>query len=71
MGFFKEFFECSSFARSLNATFLILIPKKGGVEDLKDFRPIGLIGGLYKLLAKVLANRLKHSFKAHQGAKYS
>ncbi|RVW17395.1 Transposon TX1 uncharacterized 149 kDa protein [Vitis vinifera] len=37
----------------------VLIPKKGGVEDLKDFRPISLVGGLYKWLTKVLANRLK------------
>lgn len=44
--------------KNLNATFLVLIPKKGGVEDLKDFRPISLVGELYKLLAKVLA-RLK------------
>ena len=37
----------------------MLIPKKGGAEDLKDFRPISLVGGLYKWLAKVLANRIK------------
>ena len=44
--------------KNLNATFLVLIPKKGGVEVLKDFRPISLVGELYKLLARVLA-RLK------------
>ncbi|RVW34357.1 Transposon TX1 uncharacterized 149 kDa protein [Vitis vinifera] len=56
---FKEFHEHNSFVKSLNNTFLVLIPKKSGVEDLGDFRPISLLGGLYKLLAKVLANRLK------------
>ena len=59
MGFFREFHYHNCFVRSLNATFLILIPKKGGVEDLRDFRSISLVGGLYKWLAKVLANRLK------------
>lgn len=39
--------------------FLVLIPKKGGVEYLRDFRLISLLGGLHKLLTKVLANRLK------------
>ena len=56
---FKEFYEQRSFAKSLNNTFLILIPKKGGAKDLGDYRSISLLGGLYKLLAKVLANRLK------------
>ena len=45
--------------KSMNATFLVLVPKKGGAENLKDYRPISLVGGLYKWLAKVLANRLK------------
>ena len=38
---------------------MVLIPKKIGAEDLKDFRLICLVGSLYKLLTKVLANRLK------------
>lgn len=38
----------------------MLILKKGGVEVLKDFKPINLIGGLYKLLARVLANKLQN-----------
>ena len=59
MGFFREFYKHKKFVRNLNTTFVVLIPKKGDVEDLKDFRPISLVGGLYKLLAKVLANRLK------------
>ena len=59
MVFFRDFHEWCRFVRSLNATFLVLVPNKGGVEDLKDFRPINLMGSLYKLLAKVLANRLK------------
>ena len=59
MGFFKEFHENNMFVRSLNSTFLVLVPKNENVADIKDFRPISLVGGLYKNLAKVLANRLK------------
>ncbi|RVW72789.1 hypothetical protein CK203_049221 [Vitis vinifera] len=46
MNLFRQFHETGRFVRSLNATFLVLIPKKGGAEDLKDFRPISLVGGL-------------------------
>ena len=59
MEFFKEFYEKKKFVKSLNATFLVLIPKKGNIEDVKDYRPISLLGSLYKILAKVLANRLR------------
>ena len=59
MDMFHEFFVTGTFTKSINTTFLVLIPKKEGVEDLKDFRPISLLGSLYKILAKVLANRLK------------
>ena len=59
MGFFREFFEHSQFVKSLNATFLVLIPKGSSVEDLKDLKHISLMGSLYKILSKVLANRIK------------
>ena len=59
LGFFKEFHEHNRFVKFLNATFLVLIPKKQNVEDFKDLRPISLVGGLYKILTKVLANKIK------------
>ena len=52
MQLFKEFHLQNSMTRSLNATFLVLLPKKGGARDMKDFRPINLLGSLYKLLQK-------------------
>jgi len=47
------------FEKSFNATFIALIPKKYGAEELKDFRPISLIGGVYKIIAKLLTERMK------------
>ncbi|RVX17539.1 hypothetical protein CK203_003885 [Vitis vinifera] len=36
---FKEFYEHGSFAKCLNTTFLVLIPKKGGAKDLGISNP--------------------------------
>lgn len=59
-GLSNELFYQGTFSRTLNVTFLVLILKKKiRIEDLKDFRLINLVGGLYKLLVKVLANMLK------------
>uniref|UniRef100_A0A2N9HPF7 Endonuclease/exonuclease/phosphatase domain-containing protein n=1 Tax=Fagus sylvatica TaxID=28930 RepID=A0A2N9HPF7_FAGSY len=58
MGFFDEVYHYCKFERSLNASFIALIPKKQNASNIRDFRPISLIGSVYKLLAKVLANRL-------------
>ena len=59
MDFFDYFHRHSVFERSMNASFLTLIPKKCNTVNIKDFRPISLVGSVYKLLSKVLANRLR------------
>ena len=56
---FEEFYQHSKFEKSLNATFIALIPKKNGASNIRDFRPISLVGSVYKILAKALANCLK------------
>ena len=68
MSFFREFYEHGNFVKTLNATFLVLIPKNTGAEDIRDFRPISLMGGLYKWMAKVLVNRLRKVVSKAQGA---
>ena len=59
MGFFAAFHNKGVFEKSLNATFITLIPKLASADDIKFFRPISLVGSVYKILAKVLASRLR------------
>ena len=40
------FFLSGKFVKSLNSTFIVMVPKKEGIEDFKDFRPISLVGSL-------------------------
>ncbi|GJW12096.1 RNA-directed DNA polymerase, eukaryota [Tanacetum coccineum] len=43
----------------INSSFIALIPKKHDAKFVKDYRPISLIGCFYKIVSKILANRLK------------
>uniref|UniRef100_A0A2N9G0Y7 Uncharacterized protein n=1 Tax=Fagus sylvatica TaxID=28930 RepID=A0A2N9G0Y7_FAGSY len=52
MGFFEEVYEHGTFSYSLNVTFVTLIPKKWNALNIRDFRPISLVGSVYKILAK-------------------
>ena len=47
---------------ALNATFLTLIPKCEGANNPDKFRPISLCNVIYKIITKVIANRLKPIF---------
>lgn len=44
----------------LNETFLVPIPKKKQPEKVQEFWPISLYNSTYKIISKVLANRLKN-----------
>jgi hypothetical protein len=54
-----QFLNSGTLKASINKTFIALIPKKPSPENVMDFRPIGLCNVIYKLISKVLANRLK------------
>lgn len=44
---------------SFNSTFIALIPKKSNVESISNFRLTNFCNVLYKLIFKVITNRLK------------
>jgi hypothetical protein len=43
----------------INSTFISLIPKLYEPQSFDDFRPISLCKCLYKIVAKIIARRLK------------
>jgi hypothetical protein len=59
MKVFSDFHARGKFEKSLNASFISLILKIPSAIDLKNFRPISLVGGIYKIIAKTLANMLR------------
>ena len=41
------------------STFISLILKTHGAKEIKDFHPISRVGGVYKIISKVLANKMR------------
>lgn len=55
----KDFFETASIPSSVNVTHIALIPKIQNPEEVGQFRPISCCNYAYKIISKVLANRMK------------
>ena len=57
-GFVSSFFETGKMPLGSNSAFITLLPKVSNPIHIHDFRPISLIGIHYKIVAKILENRL-------------
>ena len=55
----RDFAINGHWPRGTNASFLCLIPKVENPQQLGEFRPISLVGCMYKIISKALSLRLK------------
>ncbi|KAL0455418.1 UNVERIFIED_CONTAM: hypothetical protein Slati_0881000 [Sesamum latifolium] len=53
-----DFFHNGKLLRQVNATLLVLIPKVQAPSHVSDFRPISCCNVLYKVITKIIAQRL-------------
>lgn len=55
----KSFLDTGELPNGINRTLVCLIPKVKQPQHMKDLRPISLCNVLFRILSKVMANRLK------------
>ena len=55
----QSFFLYGFIPKGVNNTILALIPKKKEVKEMKDFRPISCCNIIYKVISKLIANKLR------------
>ncbi|KAF3792602.1 Transposon TX1 uncharacterized protein [Nymphaea thermarum] len=55
----QDFFTSGKIVRSVNETMICLIPKKENSKKVEDFRPISLCNSIYKIITKVIVNRMR------------
>ncbi|XP_057452303.1 uncharacterized protein LOC130744130 [Lotus japonicus] len=54
-----DFWRSGVWPKGCNTSFIALVPKIECPQQLNDFRPISLIGCVYKVISNVLANRIR------------
>nr|GEV26396.1 RNA-directed DNA polymerase, eukaryota [Tanacetum cinerariifolium] len=60
LGGVMKFFSSGTFPKGCNSSFIALIPKTQNANTVKYFHPMSLIRSLYKIIAKILANKLSY-----------
>jgi len=50
----NSFHSCGKLAKGSNASFITLIPKTEDPQGLEEYRPISLVGSVYKIISKIL-----------------
>ncbi|XP_058733064.1 uncharacterized protein LOC131604651 [Vicia villosa] len=56
---FEDFYSGAYLSKSIISSFLTLVPKASNPLGLEEYRPICLVGCIYKVISKLLACRLK------------
>ena len=59
----KSFFEEGKLLRYINHTHIALIPKVNTPSMTCQFRPISLCNTIYRIISKILANRMRPSLE--------
>ena len=54
-----EFWAKAQLPRGSNTAYIALIPKISNPSSFKDYRPISMVGCIYKIVAKLMARRLQ------------
>lgn len=54
----SNFFHSRKLEKRFNSSFVAFIPKMESLIKISDFRPISLMGSLYKIVAKILSKRI-------------
>ena len=55
----KDFYDNLADLKSINYSYITLVPKKSNPETVADFRPIYLLNSSMKFITKILSNRLQ------------
>lgn len=55
----SKFFRTRKLQKSINSSFIVVIPKMENLNDISDFKPIFLVRSLYKIVAKVLPRTIR------------